>query len=53
MSNGEDSKNIESALREICDLLYRAVLDHMAQKSATLEGPTKQALSACRHCWIA
>ena len=43
MSNGEDSKNIESDLREIRDLLYRAVLDHMAQKCADARVPTKQA----------
>ncbi|MBW9091943.1 hypothetical protein JNB91_29670 [Rhizobium wenxiniae] len=43
MSNGEDSKNIESDLREIRDLLYRAVQDHMAQMSADAKEPTKQA----------
>ncbi len=43
MSNGEDSKNIESDLREIRDLLYRAVQDHMAQKSTDAKEPTKQA----------
>lgn len=43
MSDGEESKNIESDLREIRDLLYRAVQDHMAQRSADAKGPTKQA----------
>lgn len=43
MSNGVDSKNTESDLREIRDLLYRAVQDHMAQRSADAKEPTKQA----------
>jgi hypothetical protein len=43
MSNDITSEHIERNLWEIRDLLYRAVQNHMAQKSVDAREPTKEA----------